>query len=368
MNDKTLIAKLDRAIKEIRERLRPLIKTLAELEETHDVYIPDIRPLNALGKPFKYRGIRITPGIIIDHDDVCFKTLAEYQNDKLHKDSYPCGQAELLTSYEPKYDLYKVFYNRQDTDTRELVLKRDTANDMILDISFQHKWINFKRAIKKNLNIERYMNAIPAEIERFKQDVKLAKLYVDEKIAGEKPFVKKNQLISMVEEEMSKMEAKGKEVCKLKGKEKEYCDAMDKFEKEGYLAHGGLYYPILLTPQIKDKDITINLHWDEDEKKIQLKHEFKPKGYKHPGKYYCPCCSGEDDFEEPFGIGMHLGKKNISYYRRIPFNPFLLPKELERFRRDLKLVKCYEGYYLRKHVPIDALMGRPPKNKTRKNP
>lgn len=344
MNDKSLIAKLDREIKEIREKLRPLIKTLAELEEKQDVYIQDIRPLNALGKPFKYRGIRITPGIIIDPDDVCFRTLAEYQNDKLHKDSYPGGQAELLTSYEPKYDLYNVFYNRQDTDTRELVLKRDIANDMILDISFQHKWINFKRVIKKNLDTERYMNAIPLEIERFKQDVKLAKLYLDEKIAGKKPCAKRNSLIDMIEKEMSKMEAKGKEACKLKGKEKEYCDAMDKLEKEGYMAHGGLYYPMLLSPPFKDKDITINLHWDENEKKIQLKHEYKPEGYKHPGKYYCPCCSGEDKYEEPFSIGLLLGKKNISYYRRGPYNPAMLPKELERFRRDLKLVKIYLGY------------------------
>jgi hypothetical protein len=140
------------------------------------------------------------------------------------------------------------------------------------------------------------------------------------------------------------MEAKGKEACKLKGKEKEYCDAMGKLEKEGYFTAGGLFHPWILAPKIKDKDVQITLLWDDGEKSIQLAYDFKPKGYKPPGKYYCPCCSGEDEYEEPLKIGMKLGKKNISYYKHVPCNPALLPKEIERFRRDLKLVKIYLGY------------------------
>lgn len=343
MNDKSLIAKLDREIKKIREDLRPLIEKLGELEEKKR-RIRDIMPLRTFGETIKYKGISITPGIIID-TSTGFKHIDENKNKETFKDTFLDGQIALWTYYEPKYDLRDLLYNKKDTDARELVLKRDIASNMILEIEFKYKWINFTRVIKEHLSIERYINAIPAEIERFKQDAELAKMYVDESIAGKKPHAKRNPLSNRVEKEMNKMEAKGKEVCKLKGKEKEYCKAMDRLRKEGYLAHGGLYFPILVTSPIKYQEISINLCWDDGEKSIQLAYEFKPKGYRPPGKYYCPCCSGEDDYEEPFSIGMKLGKKNIELHRIVPYNPALLPKELERFRRDLKLVMNYGGFY-----------------------
>ncbi|MEM4263520.1 MAG: hypothetical protein QW666_01320 [Candidatus Woesearchaeota archaeon] len=337
MNDKCLIAKLDKEIKEIRENLRPVIKAIGEFE-AKKYYLENIRPLSAIGESFKYKGISIRPGIIVD-TRVDFDYIDKNKNKKYSRDFYLDGQIEFSICYEPKYDLYDFFYNRKDTGARELVLKRNFKKNMILDILFQHKWIHFTRTIKKYLD----MNAIPAEIERFKQDAELAKMYADEMIAGKKPCAKRNPLSNRVEKEMSKMEAKGIEVCKLK--EKEYCKAMDGLREEGYLAHGGLYFPILVTPPIKYKDRIINLCWDEGEKSIRLAYEFKPKGYKPPKEPFCRQCAGEDDYQEPFGIGMHLGKKNIELHRIIPYNPALLPKELERFRRDLKLVMHYGGFY-----------------------
>ena len=341
MNDRSLIIILDREIKKIREDIRPLITILGELEEKN-CRVENIRPLNIFGKSFKHRGISITPGIIID-TSVSFKHIAEKKSDTLFTDTFLDGKVQFGASYEPKYDLYQHFYNRPDTDVKRFILERDLANDLILDLGFQHKWVHLSRTIKRHLSIERYIQAIPTEIERFKQDVKLAKLYMAEQIAGKKHRTKRGNLINRVEKAMSRMAAKGEEICELKGKEKEYCAAMDNLRKKRYLAHGGLYHPMLLTPPIKDKDITINLHWSENEKKIQLTHEFKPRGYEPPGKDHCPCCSGEDNFQEPFEIGMHLGKKGVELYRCIPFNLQLLEKELERFRRDIVLVKHYFG-------------------------
>lgn len=340
MNDKSLIAKLNRETKEIKEVLRPVIKSLGALEEKK-YSAENLRPLSILGESIEHKCISITPGIIIDAG-VGFKHIAENEKDTAFKDLWLDDQIIFSTRYRPEYNLKEVFYNKQDRCAKELAIKKNLADDMILELEFYGEWIKLSRTLKKHLRYERYVNAIPIEINRFKQDIELAKKYVNEMITGKKPKFKKTSLTEKVEKAMTKLVAKAEPIHKIHDDEQKHDAALDALEKQGYWIQSYIGTWVWTKP-IQDNDVEIKLVYrgDSNSREMHFAHKYRPKKYEQPEEE-CPKCRGDYKYQDSFGIGLEFNKSNKEIYRHIPYDLNLLEKELERFRRDILLIKNYE--------------------------